>query len=100
MIARQLKVSPDSQIILKEYWKKLKSGGEMLEYRIDNYGVDILEQASLNDIVPDVPFYMQNPMKPYIFTPIVFHHTVNYSTIKEFHNRRCIWRPTRKQSTP
>lgn len=95
-----MKASPDSQIILKEYWKKLQSGGMILEYRIDNYGVDILEVSELKDVVPGVQFYMQNPMKPYIFRPIVFDHTVNYSTIKELHNRRCIWKPIQKPSTP
>lgn len=100
MIARQLKASPDSQIILKEYWKKLQSGGMILEYRIDNYGADLLELANLKDVVPGVQFYIQNPLKPYMFTPHTFHHTVNYTTIQEFHKAKRIWKPAQKQSTP
>lgn len=95
-----MRASPDSQIILKEYWKKLQSGGMVLEYRIDNYGTDLLELADIRDVVPGVQFYLQNPMKPYMFIPHTFHHTVNYSTIQEFHNAKRIWKPTQKQSTP
>lgn len=94
-----MRASPDSQIILKEYWKKLQSGGMVLEYRIDNYGTDLLELADIRDVVPGVQFYLQNPMKPYVFTPHIFHHTVNYSTIQEFHNAKRIWKPTQKRST-
>ena len=99
MIARQLKASPDSQILLKEYWKKLKSGGQEMEYRMDRYGTGILELAKLGDIVPGLQFYQRVRSRPYIFIPVVFHHTVNYKSIEEFHKADMVWKIKIDQSS-
>jgi hypothetical protein len=87
-----LKVLPSSQIVLKDYWKKLPSGGEVMEYRIDEMGEDLLETPELHEISPGVQFYLRNPMKPYIYTPHTFHHTVDYNMIVHYHQKNRIWK--------
>jgi hypothetical protein len=71
----------------------------LLEYRIDAMGEDLLKPAELHEILPDTPLYLRNPIKPQVFTPHTFHHTVNYSTIKEFHQKGFIWKRILSPST-
>ena len=91
------KGSQHLQILFREYWKPLKSGGKVLEYVVDRSGENLLEKVNLEDIKPNEQYYMQGVYKPNEFTPTTFDPKVEWRTIQEIHNTGRIWRLTQER---
>jgi hypothetical protein len=80
------------QILFKENWRKINSGGQVCEFVIDVKGEGLLEPTKLEEIEPGNKYYMQQVWKPNEFHPTVFSHSVNWSTIEELFKTGRIWR--------
>lgn len=64
----------------------------MLEYRIDKMGMHLLEVVMLNEVNPNTQYYMQFPLRQYLFKPVVFDPAVNWTTIEEFTRKKALWK--------
>ena len=52
----------------------------------------LLQVVKLSEVKPNTQYYMQFPLQRYLYKPMVFDPSVNWSTIEEFTRKQAIWK--------
>jgi hypothetical protein len=79
------------QVLFKIRWIPIKTGGFIRGYEEEEKGMDLMRLVTVEEVKPNVKYYMKSATNKMHFMETSFHNAVSWDTIMEFINTNQIY---------